>query len=208
MRLSALYYLKQISIRDGRMRRGLLWLLLLSVGFALTGFSVVSPPKPADAESVERFPCEDCPCGCSTAEYCWDKCCCNSDREKLEWAERNGVTPPAFLLARVARKGELIADAAKPPCCHRTSGKAESTEPASSKDSVYPRSSATQESKVIVMWKAAECRGIEYLWTMLATVYVSPTFDVPRIDPPLLGWITIFHQRALSHQTEPDPPIP
>lgn len=41
------------------------------------------------------FPCQDRPCGCGTAEQCWRACCCFSHKEKMDWARRNGVTPPA-----------------------------------------------------------------------------------------------------------------
>lgn len=50
----------------------------------------------------DRFPCEHCACGCSSAAHCWEKCCCFSDEEKLRWAEENDVQPPEFLTKRVA----------------------------------------------------------------------------------------------------------
>ncbi|WDQ14617.1 hypothetical protein [Rhodopirellula sp. P2] len=67
----------------------------------------LTAPRP---EKVGRFPCEACPCGCSSADYCWDKCCCHSDFEKLQWAAENNVTPPAFLVARVDLSLGEIAD--------------------------------------------------------------------------------------------------
>lgn len=56
-------------------------------------------PKKA---SAERFPCESCPCGCSDAATCWRQCCCHTQTEKLAWAKRNGVRPPAFVVAAAA----------------------------------------------------------------------------------------------------------
>lgn len=46
---------------------------------------------------AERFPCEDCSCGCASAEECWSHCCCHSEHERLVWALRNGVAPPSFV---------------------------------------------------------------------------------------------------------------
>ncbi|WP_145076870.1 hypothetical protein [Aureliella helgolandensis] len=42
------------------------------------------------------FPCQSCACGCVTAEQCWTSCCCYSPSERLQWAQENGVTPPAY----------------------------------------------------------------------------------------------------------------
>jgi hypothetical protein len=58
------------------------------------------------------------------------------------------------------------------------------------------------------MWKAAECRGMSYLWTMLAAVYVAPASQIVEIDPPLLGRIILYAEQASSHLIAPDPPIP
>ncbi|MGB7328086.1 MAG: hypothetical protein WBD31_24640 [Rubripirellula sp.] len=63
-------------------------------------------------------------------------------------------------------------------------------------------------TKAILMWKAAECRGISYFWTMMAAVYVEPAHVIVQVDPPLLGWITFYDEHACSHLIAPDPPIP
>lgn len=44
---------------------------------------------------AERYPCEGCGCGCGSAAECWSHCCCHSEHERLVWAIRNGVRPPA-----------------------------------------------------------------------------------------------------------------
>lgn len=216
LRLSALSYLIRFSIRDSRARRGLSWLLLLSVSFALTGFIVFPSLATSRGQLSERFPCEDCPCGCSTAEHCWDKCCCHTDREKLAWADRNGVTPPDFLIARVEKSEQAIASAIKPACCHCGKSEAGTCEASSStefadssdEDSSDEDSIGTSATKVILLWKAAECRGIQSLWTMLATVYVAPANHSRIIDLPFVGWVASFDERATSRHTPPDPPVP
>lgn len=47
--------------------------------------------------SSERFMCESDGCGCATAHQCWTSCCCHSLTERLAWAIREGVAPPAFV---------------------------------------------------------------------------------------------------------------
>jgi len=44
--------------------------------------------------SHERYPCEDCGCGCASAHECWTNCCCHTEHERLVWAIENGVMPP------------------------------------------------------------------------------------------------------------------
>ena len=55
-------------------RRLLTWLLIAQQLFVGTG---VALPCYAEAKSSkERFPCENCRCGCHSAEQCWKACCC------------------------------------------------------------------------------------------------------------------------------------
>ncbi|WP_430454682.1 hypothetical protein [Rhodopirellula europaea] len=95
------------QFRSSLLRRGVSLTLLLVLGCGMVGLPLTAP-RP---EKEGRFPCESCPCGCSSAEYCWDKCCCHTDFEKLQWAAENNVTPPAFLVARVDEMLHQIADA-------------------------------------------------------------------------------------------------
>ncbi|MFG0264744.1 MAG: hypothetical protein ACF8AM_06255 [Rhodopirellula sp. JB055] len=94
------------QFRSSLVRRGVCLTLLLVLGCGMVGLPLTAP-RP---EKEGRFPCESCPCGCSSADYCWDKCCCHSDLEKLQWAAENDVTPPAFLVARVDVMLSEIAD--------------------------------------------------------------------------------------------------
>ncbi len=49
-----------------------------------------------DKDRSTPFPCQDCPCGCKTAEQCWTSCCCHSPSERLAWAKKHGVKPPSY----------------------------------------------------------------------------------------------------------------
>lgn len=45
----------------------------------------------------ERHPCEGHACGCGNAHDCWTDCCCHTPEQRLAWAIREGVQPPAFV---------------------------------------------------------------------------------------------------------------
>jgi len=107
------------------------WLACMTVAVCSVGV-----PLPAHSEKkpgAAPFPCQDCPCGCKDAETCWRDCCCYTNQQKLAWARRNRVTPPAFVVAAAKREGccegkrglacceaktaSVGLAAAKRPCC-------------------------------------------------------------------------------------------
>lgn len=109
-------------LSSDRLRRLICGTLLAVLGVGMTGFAVPQASIKRAGSTTERFPCETCRCGCSTAEFCWDQCCCHSDEEKLRWAQRNEVEPPRFLIERVAaRAADPIAGdpsiTETPACC-------------------------------------------------------------------------------------------
>lgn len=90
-----------------RHRAVICWVLLAS--FAVTSLRLLPSAKIivqiTGLPLIERFPCQDSSCGCSTAEECWSNCCCHSTAERLAWAARENVTPPDFVLADLERAG-------------------------------------------------------------------------------------------------------
>ncbi|OYP38377.1 hypothetical protein [Rhodopirellula sp. MGV] len=193
-------YLIRILVRDGRTRQSLLWLLLLSIVIALTGFISQPPLSNTSNQTAERFPCESCACGCPSAEHCWDRCCCHTDQEKLQWARENGVTPPQFLVDRVANACDTAP--AKTSCCHcshrdRNNAVSKTTKP-----------TVATGSKTLIFWKAAECRGLTYIWSLLAAAYVSPMHRVILTEPLLIDRLGSFDETAISMRTPPEPPVP
>jgi hypothetical protein len=104
-----------------RHRRGFVAALLIINQFAVAS----GLPLPASAAAMNStvkkdlskpFPCMNRPCGCLNADQCWHSCCCFTMREKLAWAEANGVEPPAFVREAAAR--EALADSSTPPNDH------------------------------------------------------------------------------------------
>jgi len=81
--------------------------LLIAYLTITTGVMVpVSPQTDApSAKPTERFPCEDRACGCAGGEQCWTHCRCQSLTQKLAWAKREGVRPPALALKLALGQG-------------------------------------------------------------------------------------------------------
>jgi hypothetical protein len=69
--------------------------LAASQGVMPSAATVARWLRPAGARGIERFACENCGCGCASAHECWTACCCHTPVERLAWALRNGVLPPA-----------------------------------------------------------------------------------------------------------------
>lgn len=81
------------------------------------------PPKPVDGEKdrSQPFPCQDRPCGCSSAEQCWKKCCCFTNVQKVAWAKANNVAIPEYVVkAAAAEQGEQLASATQGEVCCQT----------------------------------------------------------------------------------------
>lgn len=90
---------------------------LASVAACTVGMPV--PAVVTKSQSGVRYPCEHHACGCVDAAACWKQCCCFTDAQKLAWAKREGVDPPAALVAAVARNRAPRAPAARGghACC-------------------------------------------------------------------------------------------
>lgn len=173
---------------------------------AITG---VPRTKPITTSS-ERHPCESCACGCSSAEFCWDKCCCRTDSEKLEWARKNRVDPPEFLVAR-AGKAASVASETKHSCCAK--GKSARTETCGSSATCEQSEHHNTSSPVdigIIRWEdAAKCRGIQWIWALLASALVNQTTSPSLFShSPFLYLLVITDVRVATRCDVPDPPVP
>jgi hypothetical protein len=91
-------------------------LLALAVAVAqLVGSIGIAPVRAGSPDSSDPYPCQNHPCGCRTAAACWaGPCCCFTMREKVAWANENGVAPPEHALRLAA---EEPAVSALPSCC-------------------------------------------------------------------------------------------
>ena len=85
-----------------RPRRLCVWLVIAQQ--LVAGAGIVMPCPAAVARSAERFPCEQCGCGCQSAEQCWAHCCCFTAQQKVAWGRRNGVAVPEFVASAAERE--------------------------------------------------------------------------------------------------------
>ncbi len=234
------------------MARAIVGLLLVCMILCVVGLPV--PPPAKNASETASFPCIDSPCGCNTAEQCWDSCCCYNDAEKIAWAKEHQVLPPAFVVARY--EATLIANT-KPSCCaaspNSSSGspggnsaslsccgkkKAESLQTCENAyaeaceeglDSAPDQRNCcgTDENSVekgargpqgvqghrgsrVVFWNALQkCRGIDLVWTLLATGWIPDRQENTKVpDPLLVDTYVIEDADSESIILEPDPPVP
>ncbi len=212
-------------IRSARIeifRRAISSTLLVVLVAGMVGVPLVAPSlRPA---SDERFPCENCPCGCATADYCWDKCCCFSDTEKLQWAADNGITPPEFLVARAGQADQLkvaasqIAASQPACCCCKSADRVPrdsactigaAPELSSVKESVEADSASNAPVRIVLLQDAAKCRGIDLVWSILSCMNVHaqpPTIGV--LAPWFLYTLPVGNDCATSVCHALDPPVP
>jgi len=95
--------------------RGQVWFALVCHLFVVLPLPVPSAALPVTAKATlhnanERYPCEGCGCGCTSAEHCWNHCCCTTAAERLAWAHANGVAVPPSLSNARHDKDSLDAD--------------------------------------------------------------------------------------------------
>lgn len=86
--------------------------LILCISCIAVGLSNSYLPLPTCAvkDRSVAFPCQNSVCGCRNAAQCWSNCRCNTDLQKLAWAEKNSVTPPDSFLRRMAAKKSALVD--------------------------------------------------------------------------------------------------
>lgn len=163
--------------------------------------------RPAKDHSVP-FPCQDSPCGCATAEQCWRHCCCHTNREKLVWAHRHGVTPPDYVIASARRESGAVCKDSGCIRCKRCcgTGHKHAAEPASTAQQGRREALNRFGFAVINSDLARKCHGLPELlgvvdclaipdppicWTEYRTV-IGRTYDIP----------------CLARSAEQAPPVP
>jgi hypothetical protein len=163
-------------------------LLIVSLSGGIAGIPVVEfGPK----DHSRPFPCQDNPCGCSSAEACWHHCCCHTNREKVAWAEAHGVTPPSYVVEAAEKEGESTEQVCEhhagcPSCAAKLSNATKASQPAacatrsccSHKHEASPaqptRQAVAQKKQLrvglVLSDLARRCRGLPQLWTLLSQV--------------------------------------
>jgi len=132
------------------------------------------------------FPCQHCACGCADADDCWRNCCCYTQTQKLAWAKRNGVKPPAFVVAAARQEAGAIAKRA--PCCRARAAVGAESACCSRRQYDKPGTAdaASRGRRVVMLIQALRCRGIGVSIGLLPPSLRPAPFDVgqPPYEPP------------------------
>lgn len=170
----------------------------------ITGVPVLRFTSPGKDRSTP-FPCQDHKCGCASAEQCWRSCCCFTNREKLTWANKHGVTPPAFVLAAAEREqpvakccsAKQVANCcqSKSSCCDHDSNKRKVDAPRITFDFV----SAIQ---------ARKCHGQAEQWMALGAVTMPPAKIALVIETRMCGLASVVIPTLTGVSSSPETPPP
>ncbi|TWT40177.1 hypothetical protein KOR42_49590 [Thalassoglobus neptunius] len=96
-------------------------MVVIGIGLAMVPLSVQLSSQAAGnhKDRSTPFPCQDRPCGCLSAEACWESCCCFSNAEKVSWGIKNKIEIPEFV--KIAAVNEEDSATGKQVCCsHQT----------------------------------------------------------------------------------------
>ena len=189
----------------------------LIAGVALAAYLAatvgVPLPKSLGKHSGVPFPCQDHACGCQDAEACWDHCCCYSPAEKLAWAHRHGVEPPATLVAQVAASGLAVASEHAAPrraCCARHEHAAHASSHDEHDAAGCEQCAGDDEPTIGIVLAmgplARGCQGMVELWSASGAVVPPPPAVAWNFQWNVVEWLAPaafpFDSRELA------PPVP
>jgi hypothetical protein len=187
-------------------------------------------------DSSERFPCQNRPCGCRSADQCWKKCCCFTNTQKVAWAKANCVAIPDYVI--VAANSEKCSQDEKQPnsktCCsskRRSSAKSKmatcsdppvslaeccSGKVADAPTSDDPRNEVVIESakstpnvnpwKWVLAFKVAECEGVSTCWFCLPATVLPEPPQVLSAEDSQPDFCIAPSERL--HSSTQKPPLP
>lgn len=202
----------------------------VAVAAAIMYFAVASgmplPVAKQTSTNGELFPCASSGCGCDSAEKCWRSCCCHTLAERLAWAEKYDVKPPAFALAEAASAGldsggrpltqkVIVAVVVnrvaltKKSCCQAKHSCCESAAKSHSCCSSHKKQDDQQQATTfIVAWRALGCHGHSLNW--LAAVPSLLSVELNLSDQlPLVTWLGPHSSEVAAGVSDvPTPPPP
>jgi hypothetical protein len=202
----------------------------LIAGLTLAAYlaAAVGFPLPARARTKggPPFPCQNNPCGCQSAEQCWQHCCCYTVEERWAWARANHVEPPPYAAKpsgggwRTVRLRDRAAAADHPAGCPCRAAAAETVSgcthcapaPAAKscckkKPKAAPRRT-TRGVRLALGLTTNHCRGNATLW--VGTGAVLPAVPQPSWQPFVTpqGWLPFTNVRARDELGPPPAPPP
>lgn len=149
----------------------------------------------AKPKGGEPYPCQQNACGCSSAEQCWKSCCCYNDQQKLAWAKKHGVEPPAWFVAKVSteEKGSVRSCCSakskdQKVCCSKSTTASTSKSSCCAEKSEPATKTIVQESshsgrRWIVLEDAMRCKGLAFSIDKGVPKYSTPSNEDELILP-------------------------
>ncbi len=187
-------------------------LVLAALVFTSLGLAV---PLPVTRSSSEPYPCKNCSCGCVNAEVCWRDCCCFTQKQKLAWAEINGVIPPAFVFAAVEKPSCCQKEPALPSCCAKRVAKSCHSKPSccqkQNKPTARPlvwRQDHRRSSTSVILLQALRCQGLGNSWTLLPPAIIPAEPAIGFDEPAPAEFVAIHDQSFQGQLPAPDAPPP
>jgi hypothetical protein len=193
-------------------------LALMGYVAAVIGFPV---PRTSPKDHRQPFPCQDHPCGCQSAEQCWQDCCCFSREEHWAWAKAHHVEPPSYAVRPAAPgwKTVRLGD-------HTAAGERSSVSRCASQDtcqhcsstarksccSSRPEKSSPPQRPVRIAWMLGvtglKCQGASTLWLSVGAALPPPTPLEWRDALLPVGWLRNRDGSALPLPLNPPDPPP
>lgn len=220
-------FLRRANLGQRLSRRLIALAVLLSVCASFFPLPMGTVPSQGKDRS-EPFPCQNRPCGCTSAEQCWKQCCCFTNAEKVVWAKKNCVTPPQFVVdAALAESSTLVVEdeaSSKKPCphctksttcehshsCHQTSSQTKCSS-TSRRDHQHPgeehEQSEEDSTRFVIGIEMMRCRGQGVFWNSLPWT-VIPVSHVPEFRTEPQSWDRPVSVASGSIAAEPPEPPP
>lgn len=169
-----------------RVRKGVVAAATLAA-VAACAIGIPLPTVIQKPHSDVRYPCEHHACGCVDAEACWRDCCCMSQAAKLAWAERAGVTPPAFAVAAAVREIEAESPhkiVAHGCCAAKKQASSCCTKATASSCCRKTEAEPPHGVRIVTLNDAMKCRGLTVSVALLPPSL--PVSGVEFLAPPLV----------------------
>jgi hypothetical protein len=130
-------------------------------------------------------------CSCRSAQACWRGCCCHTNREKLAWAEKHGVTPPSYVVAAAAKEKPAARG-----CC------------ASKKPPQTAEAADSWRLTLIPSIAARKCQGLAELWLILSAAAPIAKPVTCQIELAVATATPLPTDNLLSYDAVPPTPPP
>jgi hypothetical protein len=169
--------------------------LLALAGFLAGTLGVPLPARKAAKDTSRPFPCQARQCGCMNAAQCWRECCCYTNRQKLAWADANGIKVPQFVLS-AAKREETEKDCTS-TCCSQKSSTPE-----------LAKTDSPLTLQLVLAIQARQCRGQAEQWLSLGAVELPPASIEMNLVPHYCGELSPSDEVLVSVASTPSRPPP